>query len=61
MSHLYKLLQIGLQGVITPTWLFSSIYRASATVLPTLARLVECAGLQEFLSNEIGLTVSVHN
>jgi hypothetical protein len=38
--------------------LFFSIFEAIAAVLPTLASLIECAGLDGFLTEEMGLTVS---
>lgn len=46
-----------LAGVITPTWVYYNVFQASMGVLPTLAGLIECAGLADTVANTIGITV----
>lgn len=44
-------------GVLSPKWLYFSLYDAVSGVLPTLAELIECAELDDFLANKVGYTV----
>lgn len=47
-----------LDQLITPIWLYYSIYQVAETALPILTDLVMCAGLDKILANTVGLTVS---